>query len=350
MTKHAGQFTADRPRRKPPQLGRMLTYGALGGWACVCLFPLYWAVATSLKGPLEIVAGPFYVPFIDYAPSLDAWAYILFDSNDAPLLRYFNSVVVGLTSTALTVALGGLAVYGLTRFRHAMSWLAITLVLVAAGFAGSAYFAASAGIRLLFVLATMLSLFAAIRAKRYRGPTLRGTGILIAILATRILPPVVIVLPIYLMAQHTGTLDTRFALIATYTAANLPVAVWLLQPVLGEVATDLEEAAQLDGASRFRIFFEIVVPVAARGLVAAGLLIFILCWNEYLFSVYLAADHAMTMPPYLAAQMSVREQQAGSDAEEWTRLSAAIVLMTAPLILVAGFVQRLIARSTLWSS
>jgi multiple sugar transport system permease protein len=315
----------------------MLTYGALGGWACVCLFPLYWAVATSLKGPLEIVAGPFYVPFIDYAPSLDAWAYILFDSNDAPLLRYFNSVVVGLTSTALTVALGGLAVYGLTRFRHAMSWLAITLVLVAAGFAGSAYFAASAGIRLLFVLATMLSLFAAIRAKRYRGPTLRGTGILIAILATRILPPVVIVLPIYLMAQHTGTLDTRFALIATYTAANLPVAVWLLQPVLGEVATDLEEAAQLDGASRFRIFFEIVVPVAARGLVAAGLLIFILCWNEYLFSVYLAADHAMTMPPYLAAQMSVREQQAGSDAEEWTRLSAAIV-------------QRLIARSTLWSS
>jgi multiple sugar transport system permease protein len=348
MTKHAGQFT--RPRRKPPQLGRMLTYGALGGWACVCLFPLYWAVATSLKGPLEIVAGPFYVPFIDYAPSLDAWAYILFDSNDAPLLRYFNSVVVGLTSTALTVALGGLAVYGLTRFRHAMSWLAITLVLVAAGFAGSAYFAASAGIRLLFVLATMLSLFAAIRAKRYRGPTLRGTGILIAILATRILPPVVIVLPIYLMAQHTGTLDTRFALIATYTAANLPVAVWLLQPVLGEVATDLEEAAQLDGASRFRIFFEIVVPVAARGLVAAGLLIFILCWNEYLFSVYLAADHAMTMPPYLAAQMSVREQQAGSDAEEWTRLSAAIVLMTAPLILVAGFVQRLIARSTLWSS
>ena len=221
--------------------------------------------------------------------------------------------------------------------------------LAGAGFAGSSFFVAATGLRLLFVTGTVLALLAAIRFRRTR-PVLRSTGILIAMLATRILPPVAIVLPIYLMAQHTGTLDTRFALIATYTAANLPVAVWLLQPVLGQVATDQEEAAQLDGASQFRIFFEIVVPAAARGLIAAGLLVFILCWNEYLFSVYLASEHAMTMPPFLAAQMSVREQQAGSDAEEWTRLSAAIILMAAPLILGAGLAQRLLARRTLWRS
>ena len=186
-------------------------------------------------------------------PSLDAWAYILFDSNDDPLLRYFNSVVVGLASTALTVVLGGLAVYGLTRFQHAISGLAIVFALFAAAFACSAYFAGAPAIRLFFTALTLLVLLAAIRAQHGRGPTLGSNGILIAILATRILPPVVIVLPIYLMAQQTGTLDTRFALIATYTAANLPVAVWLLQPVLGEAATDMEEAAQLDGASRFRI-------------------------------------------------------------------------------------------------
>ena len=349
MTKHVRQFGAGRTRRMPPRVG-ILIYGVLGGWACICLFPLYWAVATSLKGPLEIVAGPVYVPFIDFRPSLDAWSYILFDSNDAPLLRYVNSIVVGLTSTALTLALGGLAVYGLTRFRHDISWLAVALVLAAAGFAGGTYFAPSIGVRLLLVAASVLSLLSALRAKRRRGPALHSTGILIAMLATRILPPVVIVLPIFLMAQHTGTLDTRFALILTYTATNLPVAVWFLRPVFGDVVTELEEAAQLDGASRFRIFFEIVVPVAARGFIAAGLLIFILCWNEYLFSVYLAADHAMTMPPYLVAQMSVREQQAGSDAEEWARLAAAIVLMVAPLVLVAGFVQRLLARRTLWKA
>src|ERR1700721_3009944 len=96
MTRHTGQSSANRPRGKFPRAGRMLTYAALGSWASICLFPLYWALATSLKGPLEIIAGPVYVPFVDYRPSLDAWASILFDSNDAPLLRYFNSVVVGI--------------------------------------------------------------------------------------------------------------------------------------------------------------------------------------------------------------------------------------------------------------
>jgi multiple sugar transport system permease protein len=182
-----------------------MTYAVLGGWACICLFPLYWAAATSLKGPLEIVTGPVYVPFVDYSPSLDAWTYILFDSDDAPLLRYLNSAVVALTSTALTMFLGGLAVYGLTRFRHAVSWLTIGLALTGVGLAAGAYVAGSTPIRLAFVLATALPLLAAVPARRDRGPVLRNTGILVAMLASRILPPVVIVLPTYLMAQQTGT-------------------------------------------------------------------------------------------------------------------------------------------------
>jgi multiple sugar transport system permease protein len=347
MTGHRNRLSPEHKGVKLLPLGPVLSYAALAGWACICLFPLYWTAATSLKGPLEVISGPYYAPFIDYTPSLDAWAYILSDVNDAPLLRYFNSVVVGLMSTALTVGLAGLAVYGLTRFRHTVSWPAIALIIAAATFAGSAIFAGSAGFRVVWVLAAALSIPAAIRSRRYGRAALPGSAIMASMLASRILPPVVIVLPIYLMAQQTGMLDTRFALIATYTAANLPVAVWLLQPVLGEVATDLEEAAQLDGASRFRILFEVVAPVAARGFIATGFLVFVLCWNEYLFSVYLADNRAMTMPPYLAAQMSVREQQANSDAEEWTRLSAAILLMTAPLILGTGFLHRLIARSAL---
>lgn len=348
MVHSARQFTPGPSRRNVTGC-HVLTYAGLGCWACACLVPLYWAVATSFKGPLEIVAGPFYIPFVDYAPSLDAWTYILFDSDDDPLLRYFNSIVVGLTSTALTVLLGGFAVYGLTRYRHSVSWLAVAFVLVAAGFAGFAFFAPAGWPRSLFVVATALAVVAATRLNWRARPALHNADILMAVLATRILPPVIIVLPIYLVAQYTGTLDTRFALIFTYTAANLPVAVWLLQPVLGDVATDVEDAAQLDGASRFRIFFEIVMPLAAPGIAAAGLLIFVLCWNEYLFSVYLAANHAMTMPPFLAAQMSVREQQAGSDAEEWTRLAAAIVLMVGPLLLCAGLAQRFVTRVIGWT-
>lgn len=296
--------------------------------------------------PLNIIDGPYYLPFVDYIPSLDGWTYILFDSTDVPFSRYLNSVIIAAASTASTVLLGSLAVYGLTRFNHKVPLLAIALSLVAAGFLGITFLANAMGFRLLFAISAMLTLLVAIRFSRSGGVGVSSTGIMVAVLATRILPPVVLVLPIYLMARYTSTLDTRFALIVTYTATNLPVAVWLLRPVLGETASDLEEAAQLDGASHFRILFEIVVPLAARGLAAAALLIFILCWNEYLFSVYLAADHAMTMPPFLAAQMSVREQQAGAEAEEWARLSAAIVLMTAPLILGAGITQRMIARST----
>jgi multiple sugar transport system permease protein len=149
------------------------------------------------------------------------------------------------------------------------------------------------------------------------------------------------------MAQHSRMLDTRAALIIVYTAANLPVSLWLLQPVFGALKTNLEEAAEVDGASGLRVLRDIVAPTAAPGVIAAGALVFLLCWNEYLFSVYLAPDSAMTMPPLLAAQMSLREQQAGSDAEEWARLAAAIVAMTAPVAAAAGLVQRYLAQRML---
>jgi multiple sugar transport system permease protein len=204
-------------------LVKILTYALLVFWSLVCLFPLYWIAITSLKGEHEILQGPFYLPFLDFAPTLDSWAFILADPYDNLLMRFFNSTVVGLLSTLLTVFLGGMAVYGLTRFRYAAPWTAF----------GS-------------------------------------RSILFAILATRILPPIVLVLPIYMMAQYTGTLDTRFALTFTYTAINLPVAVWLLQPVFGKAATDQEEAAQLDGASHLRIFFTIFLPMVATSTAAVG--------------------------------------------------------------------------------
>ena len=339
---------AQAPARTTSKLRLTLTYAILACWAWICLFPLYWTAAVSLKGPLDIVAGPFYAPFFDYAPSLDAWTYVLFDSNDNPLLRFLNSAVVGLSSTALTIVLGGLAVYGLTRFPLIIPLPRMALVIAAIFLAGAALLASGPMVRSSLAVISVLALLAAPCLGRNTRGAIGSNGVLIGILASRILPPVVIVLPLYVVAQRIGALDTRSILILTYTAANLPVAVWLLLPVLGSAPTDLEEAAQLDGASHFRILFQVVAPTAAAGIAAASLLIFVLCWNEYLFSVYLADDHAMTMPPFLAAQMSVREQQAGSDAEEWARLSAAIILMTAPLIACAGFAQRFLTRLSPW--
>ena len=147
-TTRVGGDEPNRPHRHSASAARTtsrlrltLTYAILGCWAWVCLFPLYWTAALSLEGPLEIVGGPFYAPFFDYAPSLDAWRYVLFDSNDNPLLRFFNSAVVGLTSTALTNVLGGLAVYGLTRFQFAVPLPRIALVIAAMLLAGAAVLA-----------------------------------------------------------------------------------------------------------------------------------------------------------------------------------------------------------------
>lgn len=264
-------------------------------WSCVCLFPLVWIAVTSLKNGRQIDQGPFYLPFVDFVPNLDAWTFILTEPNDNLVRRYANSVVVGVVSTMLTLLFGGGAVYGLTRFRFGLPAV--------------------------------------------------STSILWAILATRILPPVVLVLPLYLMALMTGTLDTLLALIVVNTGANLPVAVWLLLPVFSRVASEPEEAAQLDGASHLQIFFTILLPMIAGRVAIVGLLIFLLCWNEYLYAAYLAGYRAMTVPPWMVQQLSMREAQVGGDTEEWAHLSAAMVAMILPVLAAAAFVQRQLARS-----
>jgi multiple sugar transport system permease protein len=300
MAKPPASVSTHRPHQRRALLARILTYAVLIFWSLVCLFPLYWVAVTSLKDEPEIMRGPFYLPFVDFTPSLDAWVSILAYANDHLLLRFFNSVVVGITSTLLTVLIGGMAVYGLTRFRHGAPWTA-----------------------------------------------LGNRSIMTAILATRILPPVVIVLPIYMMAQYTGTLDTHFALIFTYTAANLPVAVWLLLPVFGNIATSQEEAAQLDGASHLQIFLTIFLPMVAASTAAVGLVIFILCWNEYLFAAYLASDKVSTLPPWIVGQMSIKEAQVGGEGDEWPQLSAAIIFMIVPLLACTALAQRVLSRMAL---
>ena len=289
------------PHRVRALLVKILTYALLVFWSLVCLFPLYWIVVTSLKGDLEIMRGPYYLPFVDFTPSLKAWLTDFTYANDHLLLKFFNSAVVGITSTLLTVLFGGMAVYGLTRFRYAVRWI----------------------------------------------PALNNNGILFAILATRILPPIVVAIPVYMMAHFTGMLDTHFALIFTYTAANLPVAVWLLLPVFGNMATSQEEAAQLDGASQIRIFLTIFFPMVAASTAAVGLLIFVLCWNEYIFASFLASDKASTLPAWIAGQMSIKEAQTGGDGDEWSQLSAAIIFMIVPLLACTAFAQRVLGRMAL---
>ena len=273
---------------------KALTYAALCIWSAVCLFPLYWVAVTSFKDEFAVAKGPFYLPLVDFTPTLAGWDFIFHDREDNLGTRYLNSAVVAVVSTVFTVLIASMAAYGLSRFRS--------------------------------------------------GRLLSNHGIGFAILASRVLPPVVLAAPLYMMAQATGTLDTRLALIVTYCAINLPVAFWLLQPVLGPGASEQEEAAVLEGASHLRIFFTIVLPMAASGIATVALLNFVLCFNEYLFASVLVSDHAQTVPPWLVSQISFKESQIIAEGDELSHLSVAILLTVAPLLVITGLVQRFPGR------
>jgi multiple sugar transport system permease protein len=280
-------------------LTKSVSYFVLLLWSFVCLFPLYWVGVTSLKGIEIIDKAPRYIPFLDFTPTLDAWRFILIDANENLLWRAFNSIFIGLCATSASVVLGGMAVYAISRFNSKTRFM----------------------------------------------PKTGTAGFMVIMLSSRILPPVTIVLPLYFMAEFTGMRDSLAFLIFVYTAINLPLAVWMLTPVFGSHATEQEEAAQLDGASHLLIFFGILIPMLKTAMITVGLLIFLQCWNEYLFAVYLTSDHALTVPPWMVGQLSMKEAQIGGEADEWTHLSAATIFMAVPALLFTIFTQRYLARA-----
>ncbi len=326
------------------RLGKIVTYTLLLIWTLVCFIPIYWVAITSLKSIESIDKPPGYFPFLDYEPSLDAWRFILFDQSESLVTRFIHSAVIGGAATILTIIVSGMAIYGLTRFPPATRWTTITCAAVAAGCALAGLSVSAELLRGgLFAGAIASSLLAF--GFRRRGPVMSASSLITLMLATRLLPPIILVIPLYLLAMATGTRDTLAAMIFVYSAINVPVAVWLLLPVLGPRATEQEEAAQLDGASHLGIFFTILLPMVKAGVAATGLIVFLMCWNEYLFAAYLTADHALTLPPWAVGQLSMKEAQVGGEAEEWAHLSAATILMMIPALAFGAYVQKHLSRS-----
>ena len=321
-------------------LPKLLTYAVLIAWSFVVLFPLYWVAITSLKLPVQVNDGPDYLPFVDFAPSGHAWHYIFVELGNDTLRPYLNSAVIALSSTLIAVLVGSLAAYALVRIEYRVKLGAILafVLLVAAvviatvgyGVAWPVSLAVAAALFLLFVRAFNRRLTRAVG----------NNDILFWIISNRILPPVVMVLPIYIMFQQMRLLDTHFALILTYMAVNLPIVVWLMRDFFASIPIDLEESAQIDGASKLRVFFTIVLPLAKPGLAATFLLVLILSWNEYLLALFLSTADAQTMPLLVAAQNATRGPQ-------WWYMSVLILIMIAPVVLITILLQRQIARGLL---
>lgn len=323
----------------PSLSSKVLSYVALVAWGAVVLFPIYWLMVTSLKEPIDVFEGPKYLPWIDFNPSPHAWNYVFGTLGPSIAHAYRNTVVVALASSLLTLLLGTMAAYGLTRFTYRPR---VGLIL---GFIGCVLF--TVGLSVLEVpwqlsLVIALALYGVVAqtlGKRFQR-ALSNNDIAFWMISNRILPPVVVVIPLYVLYQQVGLLDTPVALILTYTATNLPIAVWLMRDYFSSIPLELEECAQIDGAGRFRIFGSIVLPLALPGIVATFLLVLVFAWNEYLVALFLSKANAQTMPLMVSAM-------SGTRGTEWWYMSVVILIMILPVIVLAILLERYIQRGLL---
>jgi multiple sugar transport system permease protein len=325
--------------RDLPPLGKLAAYLILWCWALVVLFPLYWLAITSFKTPLQVNAGPVYLPFVDFQPTVDAWRYIFVDLRSDTVRPYVNTVVVALGSSTLALLFGSAAAYALIRFpyrpRVGVIVLFIGCVLLAAV---AVAFGVPPAIAIV-VAAGCFAILAGTVGRRFRR-AVSNRDIAFWMISQRILPPVAVVIPIYVLFQRVGLLDTRTALIVTYAATNLPIVVWLMRDYFNTLPWELEEAAVVDGASTFRVFRSITLPLSVPGLVATFLIVLVFAWNEYLLALFLSSADAQTMPLTVAAQNATRGPQ-------WWYMSVLIQIMILPVIALAIALERVISRGLL---
>lgn len=264
-------------RRMRGRLGLALLYLGAAGLAAQAVLPLLWMLSTSLKPPREVLATP--PTLMPAAPTLENYARLL---GQTAFVRYFvNSVSVAGLTVLLTMAVGALGAYSLTRFR----------------FPGR-------------------------------------EGIARLILCTYMFAPIMIVVPIYILARRLGIVDTHTALVLSYSSFCLPFSLWLLRAFFQSIPIELEEAAQVDGAGRPRALAYIVAPLALPGLIATSIFTFTLAWNDYIFTrILIVSDELKTLPVGVQDLFSAA-------VVDWGLVMAAGMLITIPALAFFMAVQR----------
>ena len=176
-----------------------------------------------------------------------------------------------------------------------------------------------------------IATMAAYSFSRFR---LRGeTAMLVVILATQFVPAVVIILPFFVMFRDIGLLDTRAGLILVNLAIVMPFAIWMIKGFIDGIPLDTEEAAMVDGSSRLQVIRNIVLPMAAPGLLTAGIFCFIIAWNEFLFALILTNKDAVTLPIGLALFKA-------EEGDLWNLLSAAGIIIMLPMFVLALMIRK----------
>ena len=311
-------------------------------WAAFTLFPIYWVLITSFKTPPAVNGGPTYLPFIDFAPTLDAWADLFSGRRGQFFNTFVSSTLVTLFASVAATAIGAMAAYALVRFPFRVK-LGAGLLFFAIAFGGYQTLTQGFGFgRFDAALRAFPSaLVAAILVNRLRlpGPVLGNADILFWFVSQRMFPPIVTAFALFLIYTEIGRagfklVDTFWGLSLAYIAFSLPIVIWLMRDFFAALPVEVEEAAMVDAVPQWRIFLDIVVPMAAPGLAATFMITLAFVWNEFLFALFLTNARWQTLPILVAGQNSQR-------GDEWWAVSAAALVAIIPMMLLAAVLGRM---------
>lgn len=310
-------------------------------WLLITVFPIYWIFVTSLKSPLSVNGGPTYLPWVDFTPTLDAWR-AAFSGDRGDFIRpLMNSVAISLTASLIALVIGSMAAYALVRFDFRVRLLA---ALAFAAIAIGGYVAVVhglglgklTGLGLSFILAMPTAVI--LNTRDLPGPVLGNNDVVFWFVSQRMFPPIVSAFALYLIYAEMGKagvplLDSFPGLVLSYVAFSLPIVIWLMRDFFAALPVEVEEAALVDNVSRFRIFFQIVVPMSWPGLIATFMITLSFVWNEFLNALLLTTSQWQTLPVWLTGQNSYR-------GDEWWAIAVAAVISITPMIVVAAALSR----------
>jgi multiple sugar transport system permease protein len=265
-----------RLRRRRPPFGKIIF---LGLFMVFLLAPLYWLAITSIKPSDDFLAVP--PVWFPASPTIGHYTAALF--NYRGLQGLINSLIISLSATVLSAFFGTLMAYSLARFntggQHLSFW----------------------------------------------------------VLSQRFLPPIAIILPIFLIYRSFRMTDTHLGLILAYTVFTLPVSVWMMYAYFRQLPKSMEDAALVDGCSRWQAFWSVAVPLAMPGIAAAAVFAFIACWTEFFFALILTSRNAFTLPTVFRAFLGFQGAQYGE-------ASALAIVSLVPSIALGILVQRHLVR------
>ncbi len=264
--------------------------GLLLALAVAMLFPVLWILETSIKQGRDVYAVP--AEFIGFEVTLDNYRNVFTDGAGGRSdlsVAFLNSVIVAGASTVLATILGVPAAWAYSRFT--------------------------------------------LKAKKDQ---------LFFILSTRFMPPVVVVIPIFLMYRDLGLINTKLGLVLIYAAFNVPFTIWMMKGFVDEVPAEYEDAAMLDGYTRFQAFWRVTLPLLIPGIAATAVFALIFSWNEFVFAIFLtSSEDVRTAPPAIAGLI-------GGTTVDWGLVAASATVFALPVLVFAYLVRKhLVAGVTL---